>query len=285
MRRLANSSGIDFQDMNLDRGNFTIDTVMIHKDAGAVNPVAYGMRFLSGSVSDTNSWHTIKLINFKTVGVTTGIKGPTDYGVLRNISIDTCYFESATTAIDLVATAATAAVRGLEVRNTTFSACATCIDVDYTKNAKIELNTTINATTTFLNVRANCEDITFGKQFYSTNPTNRIVDASNIVGIELDTSWGRLDNSATPSVYSGIAAARDNWGKNFYNLGGTTITDFTNGFPGQEITLYCATAVTITDGTNIFLSGSTNFVMKATDTLKLILYTDGNWYETGRSVN
>lgn len=91
-----------------------------------------------------------------------------------------------------------------------------------------------------------------------------------------DNDIGTLANSATPSV-----VGHDKW----ITGGTTTITDFANGYRGQELTIISEHAITITDGTNIFLNGSANFVMAATGTLTLIQKTDGKWYELGRSVN
>jgi hypothetical protein len=85
-----------------------------------------------------------------------------------------------------------------------------------------------------------------------------------------------LANSATPSVADG---------KVWLTGGTTTITDFTDGVTGQEIIIMSEHAITITDGTNMFLSGSANFVMASTDSLYLIQKADGNWYEISRSVN
>jgi len=85
-----------------------------------------------------------------------------------------------------------------------------------------------------------------------------------------------LADSATPAV---------NDGENFLTGGTTTITDLTGGYTGQVIRIISEHAITITDGTNIFLSSSANFVMKATDTLTLIQKADGKWYELCRSVN
>jgi len=70
-----------------------------------------------------------------------------------------------------------------------------------------------------------------------------------------------------------------------YDCGTTTITDFDDGFPGKEITILALHSVTITDGTNIFLSGSANYVMALGDTLSLIQRSTGAWYETGRGDN
>jgi hypothetical protein len=85
-----------------------------------------------------------------------------------------------------------------------------------------------------------------------------------------------LDDDATPSV-SGVTKALTG--------GTTTITDFDDGVTGQVLMLISEHAITITDGTNIFLNGSANFVMAATDTLTLIQKADGKWYELSRSDN
>ena len=69
------------------------------------------------------------------------------------------------------------------------------------------------------------------------------------------------------------------------SLGTTTITDFDDGVEGQIITFIAETSITITDGTNIFLSSSTNWAMTATDTLTLICKADGKWYEVSRGNN
>ncbi len=85
-----------------------------------------------------------------------------------------------------------------------------------------------------------------------------------------------LVDEATPSIL----------GKDAWLTGGTTaITDFDDGFTGQIINIVSEHSVTITDGTNIFLSGSADFDMTATDTLTLIQKADGKWYELSRSVN
>lgn len=85
-----------------------------------------------------------------------------------------------------------------------------------------------------------------------------------------------LADDATPSVAGG---------DRFLTGGTTTITDFDDGAEGQVITILAEHAITITDGTNIFLSGSANFTMAASDSLTLICKADGKWYETARSDN
>ena len=89
-------------------------------------------------------------------------------------------------------------------------------------------------------------------------------------------SFVTLDDAATPSVLNNSL---------FLTGGVTAITNFTNGYTGQTITIVAEHGITITDGTNIFLSGSVNFNMSATDTLTLICKPDGKWYELARSDN
>ena len=89
-----------------------------------------------------------------------------------------------------------------------------------------------------------------------------------------------LENSATPSVAAGFGHRRK-----FLTGGTTTITDILDGYEGLEIVILAGHAVTITDGTNIFLNGSGNFAMNSSDTLTLIQKADGNWYEIARSDN
>jgi hypothetical protein len=97
------------------------------------------------------------------------------------------------------------------------------------------------------------------------NTYYRIVDAREI---------RTLANDATPSVKAG---------NHFITGGTTTITDFDDGITGQTITVIAEHSITITDGTNIFLNGSVNFDMTATDTLTLICKADNKWYEIARS--
>lgn len=87
---------------------------------------------------------------------------------------------------------------------------------------------------------------------------------------------GTLANDATPSVKGG---------EKFLTGGTTTITDFDDGYAGQVIKIIAEHSVTITDGTNIFLDGSANWAMTATDTLTLICKADNKWYELSRGDN
>jgi len=84
------------------------------------------------------------------------------------------------------------------------------------------------------------------------------------------------DGETTPDVSDG----------NHYktaNTLATTITDFTSGAAGQEITIVFGDAnTTVSDAGNIKLSGA--FTSTANDTLK-ILYDGTNWFEISRSVN
>ena len=92
----------------------------------------------------------------------------------------------------------------------------------------------------------------------------------------LDSAIATLANDATPSVDAGLS---------FVTGGTTTITDFDDGITGQTIRVIAEHSLTITDGTNIFLSGSSNWAMTATDTLTLICKADGLWYEIARGDN
>jgi len=89
-----------------------------------------------------------------------------------------------------------------------------------------------------------------------------------------------LADEATPSILIDLARHR------YYLSGGTTtITDFDDGVTGHVITVIAEHSLDITDGTNIFLSGSANWSMTATDTLTLICKTDNKWYEISRGDN
>ena len=92
----------------------------------------------------------------------------------------------------------------------------------------------------------------------------------------LENTIKTLANNATPSIEGG---------KIFLTGGTTTITDFDDGYEGQVITIIAEHSITITDGTNIYLDGSANWDMTATDTLTLICKADNKWYELSRGDN
>ena len=96
--------------------------------------------------------------------------------------------------------------------------------------------------------------------------------AEEIAGKYLE--WRTLADDPTPSV-------KDH--RHFLTGGTTTITDFDDGTNLQEIIIVAEHSITITDGTNIYLSGSSNWAMTATDTLTLICKADNKWYEIARS--
>lgn len=85
-----------------------------------------------------------------------------------------------------------------------------------------------------------------------------------------------LADDATPTV-AGV--------KYCLTGGTTTITDLDDGVTGQVVTIMADHSVTITDGTNLYLNSSGNFVMGASDTLTLICRADNKWYEIARSNN
>lgn len=130
---------------------------------------------------------------------------------------------------------------------------------------------TIKNTNVPLNINGSSTYVTY------ENVSGAITDsnAGTKTGVKSIVSIRTLADSATPSVVLG----------SYWITGGTTtITNFVDGITGQIITIISEHAITITDGTNIFLSGSVNFVMASSDTLTLIR-KGGFWYEIGRSDN
>ena len=101
------------------------------------------------------------------------------------------------------------------------------------------------------------------------------VGASTVL-LDMPTQFVTLADDATPSVLGGTR---------FLTGGTTTITDFDDGIMSQIIYVISEHAINITDGTNIFLNGSANWTMAATDTLTLICKADNKWYEIARSDN
>jgi hypothetical protein len=114
-------------------------------------------------------------------------------------------------------------------------------------------------------------DVTISKSGFTSKTLSNVVIFPGI-----NYEIGTLEDSATPSVLAYSI---------FHTGGTTTITNFTNGAQGKIIRILSDHTITITDGTNIFLNGSANFTMSATDTLTLILNDDGKWYELSRSDN
>ena len=86
-----------------------------------------------------------------------------------------------------------------------------------------------------------------------------------------------LITSATPDVRNGNVFEMDG-----ARIGGTIITNFTNATEGQMI-IFRATNnnVTIANGINIQLQGSTNFAMSDNDVITLMKFSD-KWMETSR---
>jgi hypothetical protein len=121
-----------------------------------------------------------------------------------------------------------------------------------------------------LTVSARCLDLTT-KQRISTAFGTPLGQTQTVVS-----TITALADDATPTVAGGST---------FTTGGTTTITDFDDGVLGQTITILSEHAITITDGTNIILHGSANFVMAASDSLTLVLKADNKWYETARMVN
>ena len=70
----------------------------------------------------------------------------------------------------------------------------------------------------------------------------------------------------------------------FAPSGATTVSNFSGGTDGQELTLYFGNANTTLLASNLYLAGAVNFVSSNYDTLKLI-YKNGGWRELSRSLN
>ena len=88
-----------------------------------------------------------------------------------------------------------------------------------------------------------------------------------------------LGDDSTPTVINGDVYVTGT------SRGTSTITDLDEGSVGQEVTILAQEAFTVTDGTNMLLNGSVNFVMAAGDTVTLFMFVDQVWEETGRKVN
>lgn len=133
--------------------------------------------------------------------------------------------------------------------------------------------------------------ITDGTNIFLEDSLDFVMAVSDTLTIiqKADGKWyetGRSINSQTLlSVLADNATPPVLGGKSFITGGTTAITDFDDGVPGQEIVILSEHAITITDGTNIILNGSANFVMAASDSLTLIQKADNKWYETSRMVN
>jgi len=73
-------------------------------------------------------------------------------------------------------------------------------------------------------------------------------------------------------------------GQVFFVTGTTSITSITPSWRGRHVTLLFTDVLTVTNGGNLILAGSANFVTKLEDSLTLVC--DGNnWLETSRSAN
>lgn len=71
---------------------------------------------------------------------------------------------------------------------------------------------------------------------------------------------------------------------NVNNSGPVTITNFTNGYTGQIITLYFTDTNTTVDRSHCQLAGSVNFTSTTKSSLTL-LKTSADWYEIGRTTS
>mgnify|MGYP001559888766 CR=1 FL=1 len=199
---------------------------------------------------------------------------------------------------DGTASAVTDVFRHVNIEDNIFSVRGTGIKVYSTVNSygakikhnRFDENASPNGATIGIDLQNSIhhglevESNTFGMlAALDTNITNanriniyRATTATGEISQLIDGYVGTLANSATPSVLNG---------RTWLTGGTTTITNFTDGVAWQKIEILAEHAITITDGTNIFLNGSVNFVMASSDSLELIQKADGKWYEQGRSDN
>jgi len=190
--------------------------------------------------------------------------------VVRHVTIEDSIFSVKGTSIKVYSTAAT---YGVKIRHNRFDENASPlgatvgIDIEDVVHHGLEVEGN-----TFGMLAALDTNITNEARINIYRPTTATGEVSQIK----DGYIGTLANSATPSVANG---------RTWITGGTTTITNFTGGVTGQKIEILSEHAITITDGTNILLSGSANFVMASSDTLTLICKADGKWYELGRSDN
>ena len=128
-----------------------------------------------------------------------------------------------------------------------------------------------------------------GKNIFDTNFCDDSVDAPYLINVDADVqnyffnNIPALDetftaNNATPSVGNGTS--------NFFvtaNTLATTITNFTNGYLGQEIRILANDAnTTIQHNAGLILRGGANYVMSNGDILSL--HRQGSlWREFARS--
>jgi len=145
------------------------------------------------------------------------------------------------------------------------------IDVDGGKNFTANQVTWMSSGSPFCGAGA------YGAWNRDDNVLDRLYDYDSEASGAKRRMYGGYIDGATPTVAGG----------SIYEIilgGATTITNFLNGIPGQEITLIATDAnATIQHNANIKLAGSANFVMGTGDTLTLIYHSHlGVWHETSR---
>lgn len=110
------------------------------------------------------------------------------------------------------------------------------------------------------------------------------VSENNLDGIQT----GRLALSETfGKTYSGGDATPDVTNTTYMSItngGPTTISNFTNGYEGQVLTLFFTDSNTTINRANAYLAGGINFTSTANDIL-VLRKTGSSWIEVCRSVN
>jgi hypothetical protein len=120
----------------------------------------------------------------------------------------------------------------------------------------------------------------YGEWGKDDNVLNRITDYDSEASGATRRMYGNYIDSATPSVMG--ASILDE-----YCAAATTITNFTNGIPGQEITIVAVNGNgTVQHNANIILNNHADFAMSVVGSTLTLVYDShlGRWYEKSRMV-
>jgi hypothetical protein len=180
--------------------------------------------------------------------------------------------------------------------NSDFFTSTQGVTIDGTGQFAVNIKGTVTTGLHFGGTRFSFRESNISHFWFEYNGANtgdfKLGDATNY--LKLDSSIGTLKLESGRRIYANLTAGNGDTTPAvangevivLSNTAPTTITNFDLGRNFQKIIILATNGnTTITDGTNIFLNGSVNWNMGTTDTLTLIKYTDGNWYEIARSNN
>jgi hypothetical protein len=137
---------------------------------------------------------------------------------------------------------------------------------------------TLNGGSRCIRIDANWTNVEIYGNNYLAWGTSPILINAAVTAVTQRRITAFTNNDTTPSVIGGSLEGVFTCG----NTGATTVTDYDNSLDGQLIEIHFTTGnTTITDGTNIMLSGSTNYTAPAGAILRL-RQRGGVWYEISR---